>query len=375
VLRSLRPFLAVLVVVLLAAACGGDDSSGEAAADTTTATDDTTTETTVATDVEWEQHVPGGDCQCADGSEFSFWSRDTNPDKVVLFFMGGGACFSPETCSFTDGTYTVTAEGFTSEGPQTGIFDFDNPDNPFRDYSFVFVPYCTGDVHIGNAVHDYGDGLVVNHVGYVNATAGMDYVVENYPDASEVFVTGSSAGGVPSPMFGGLIADELPDANVTVLSDASGAYPDNPPVNEAIGTTLWGAFDNVPDWPENEGLTPRDWSIPGLFVQTGLHNPEVRLARYDAAYDDVQQQFSVLSGIADGDLLDLIQANEAQIEDAGVPVSSYIAPGTVHTILGDDALYDLEVEGTSFLDWLTTYAGGEDVDDVVCTDCENPADA
>ena len=25
----------------------------------------------------------------------------------------------------------------------------------------VFVPYCTGDVHIGNATTDYGDGVVV----------------------------------------------------------------------------------------------------------------------------------------------------------------------------------------------------------------------
>ena len=66
-------------------------------------------------------------------------------------------------------------------------------------------------------------------------------------------------------MFGGLVADELPDAQVSVLSDASGGYPDNPLVNAAIGA-LWGAFDNVPDWPVNEDLTPEDWSIPGLFV-------------------------------------------------------------------------------------------------------------
>lgn len=368
-LGSPRLLAAALTVVLLAAACGGDDSSGDAAAGTTASEDSTP----VSTDAEWEQHVPGGDCQCADGSEFSFWSRTTNPDKVVLFFMGGGACFSPETCSFTDGTYTVQAGGSPGD-TATGIFDFDNPDNPFRDYSFVFVPYCTGDIHIGNAVHDYGDGLTVNHVGFVNATAGLDYVVENFPDASEVFVTGSSAGGVPAPLFGGLVSDELPDANVTVLADASGAYPDNPPVNEAIGT-IWGTFENVPDWPENEGLEPSDWSIPGLFVQAGLHDPDIRFARYDSAYDEVQEQFSSLAGLEDGDLKTIIENNEDGIEAAGVPVASYISPGTVHTILGDDALYTLEVEGISFLDWLTDYAGGDEVGDVVCVDCENPADA
>jgi len=382
VTRFLRPLVALVVLVLLAAACGGDDSSGDAAAsDTnapsdTTATDDgsSTDYAAVAADAAWEEHVPGGDCQCADGSEFSFWSRAGDPDKVVLFFQGGGACFSPETCSFTDGTYTVQASGAQVTSGSAGVFDAANEANPFRDYSFVFVPYCTGDIHLGNAAHDYGDGLTVNHVGFLNASSGLDYVVENFPDASEVFVTGSSAGGVPTPLFAGLASDALPDAEITALSDASGAYPDNPAVNAAIGG-LWGTFGNVPDWPENEGLTPEDWSVPGLFVQAGLHAPDIRFARYDTAYDEVQQEFSSLAGIGGDDLLTTIQGNEAQIEEAGVPIHSYIPPGTVHTILGDDAMYSLEVDGVPFIGWLTDYVAGDDVEDVVCTDCENPADA
>ncbi|HEY5696579.1 MAG TPA: pectin acetylesterase-family hydrolase [Acidimicrobiales bacterium] len=377
--RSLRPLLlAVMALVLLAAACGGDDSSGEAAADTTAATDDTAAEGTdyaaVAADAEWEEHVPGGDCQCADGSEFSFWSREGDPEKVVLFFQGGGACFTAEMCSFTDGTYTVQADGSQVTSGSAGVFDAVNEANPFRDYSFVFVPYCTGDIHLGDAVHDYGDGLTVNHVGYVNASAGLDYVVENFPDASEVFVTGSSAGGVPSPMFAGLASDALPDADIASLSDASGAYPSSPAINAAIGS-LWGTFANVPDWPENEGLTPEDWGVPTLFVQAGLHDPDIRFARYDAAYDEVQQEFSDAAGFAGDDLKTTIEDNEAQIEADGVPVASYISPGTVHTILGDNAMYDLEVEGVPFIDWLTDFVAGDGVGDVVCVDCQNPADA
>jgi hypothetical protein len=58
-----------------------------------------------------------------------------------------------------------------------------------------------------------------------------------------------------------------------------------------------------------------------------------------------------------------------------VPVASYISPGTVHTILGDDLMYTLEVDGVPFIDWLTAFAAGDEVDDVACTACENPADA
>ena len=53
-----------------------------------------------------------------------------------------------------------------------GIFDFGNARNPLADYSFVFAPYCTGDVHLGNATHVYGPQLTVQHKGSVNATAG-----------------------------------------------------------------------------------------------------------------------------------------------------------------------------------------------------------
>ena len=49
----------------------------------------------------WDKVVPGGDCECADGSEFAFWERRANPTKVVLFLDGGGGCYDAETCAFT----------------------------------------------------------------------------------------------------------------------------------------------------------------------------------------------------------------------------------------------------------------------------------
>ena len=64
-------------------------------------------------------------------------------------------------------------------------------------------------------------------------------------------------------IFGGLASDEYPEADITVLADASGVYADNPPVNEAIGS-LWGTFNNIPDWPELEGLERKDFWDPAM---------------------------------------------------------------------------------------------------------------
>ncbi len=375
-LRSNRSRLIapVVVAILLAAACGDDD--GSAADGDTSPADVTTTEPEGGSDgpagtdrpaAEWEVHGTGPDCLCADGSDFVFFSREASPDKVLLYYQGGGACFTEDMCSFEDGTYkpTTGAEDTPSDG--TGIFDFERPDNPFADHSVIFVPYCTGDVHIGDATTSYGD-LTVEHNGFVNASHGLDFLVETYPDAAEVFVTGSSAGGVPAPLFGALAADALPDASVAVLADASGGYPSNPPTNAAIGG-LWGTAANIPDWPELDGLAAEDWGIPDLFLYAGTHAPEVRMARYDNAFDEVQREFSAMAGVGEAGLPAVLEQNEALVEDGGVDLSVYIAPGDDHTILGDDQLYDLEVEGVGFLDWLAGFAAGADPGDVRCVEC------
>ena len=109
---------------------------------------------TVATDSAWEKVVPGGDCACADGSEFNFWVREADPTKVVLFLEGGGACFDATTCAFTaeeTTTYDWNISPDDEPALMGGIFNLDREENPFADYSFVYVPYCTGDVHLGNS--------------------------------------------------------------------------------------------------------------------------------------------------------------------------------------------------------------------------------
>ena len=72
--------------------CGSDDEGDAAGAGSSTSADAS------AGAGGWEEVVPGGDCQCSDGSAFSFWVREADPAKVVVFLQGGGACFSAETC-------------------------------------------------------------------------------------------------------------------------------------------------------------------------------------------------------------------------------------------------------------------------------------
>ena len=317
----------------------------------------------------WEQVAGGEDCKCADGSDYNYWVRPADPEKVVFYLEGGGACFSADTCAFDSGTYSVTTDESDNPTGAGGIFDFSNPENPLANSSFVAAPYCTGDVHIGNNTQNYSDTLTVYHNGFANASAALAELRERFPDAKEIVVAGSSAGAVAAPLFGGLVGDLYPDAKISAIADAAGAYPSNPLINSTIGN-LWGSFSILPDWPVNADLVAEDWGVPEMIIQSGRHNPHIRFARFDNAFDATQLTFAALAGFDATNMDELIKENERKIEAAGVPVSNYLAPGTDHTILGRNEMYALEVSELPFIDWITTFLSTDNTDtDVACVEC------
>ncbi len=390
--------LGLCLSLLLVAACGGSDGDASPASapatDAVVASDAPSTEPAVteppvtepagtdpavteppvtepAAVSPWVEIVPDDpDCACSDGSEFSFFERPGDPAKVMFYFEGGGACFNLATCDPNgDPTYTTdisqTVDGLAERG---GLFDADNPENPLADHSIVYVPYCTGDVHLGNATAEYSPEVVIEHRGAANANAAISYLVEQYPDAEQVLVTGASAGSVPTPLVAGLVSDELPEAEIITLGDSSGAYPDVPSVNELIGS-LWGTGNAIPEWPVNDGIALADWSFPGLYVQAGQHAPDITFARFDYAFDEVQATFAALAGVGADQVVEQIDATEAQVEAGGVPLAVFVAPGSEHTIIGGDEVYEMEVEGVRLIDWITELVGGGVPADVHCVEC------
>ena len=64
--------------------------------------------------------------------------------KVILEFQGGGACWDDVTCSVADAVFSADIEDTRSAVGlyRQGIYDHDNPDNPFKGWTHVMVPYC-----------------------------------------------------------------------------------------------------------------------------------------------------------------------------------------------------------------------------------------
>lgn len=161
----------------------------------------------------WTKHTfdpDGGNGPiCIAGTPFSVFTRAGNPSKVLIFEQGGGACWQDfYNCN-------VLSEAQEPPTDRVGIWDFDSPDNPFADYSIVYMPYCDGSVFTGdNDVFDPAFGAEIGvpaavvrfHRGLRNQTAGMDVAKAIFPNANRITVAGSSAGGVGVAGFAPFLA-------------------------------------------------------------------------------------------------------------------------------------------------------------------------
>ena len=357
--------------LLALASCGGDDSASST--DTAvTSTEAPVVETTAPelTDAPvvaptWETVDAPSDCMCADGSAFHFYLREASPTKVLFYLEGGGACFSGDMCKPGSGTYSETISPISKLEDSPGIFDFDNPENPFADYSVVYVPYCTGDVHAGNITKDYGNGVVTQHKGFVNASNALDTMIKRFPNTTQLVVAGSSAGSFPTPVFAGMAGDQLPNADLKVFADSSGAVPD------AMGFVIgnWGTLETLPDWPEIEGLTVDQFTPAYTFIKAAEHNPKIRFARHDFAFDSVLSSFARMAGLSPDDLVSVMRTNESKVEATGVNVANWISPGDDHTIAVRDEFYTEEMNGVRFVDWFTAFMNDSPEADNYCVDC------
>jgi hypothetical protein len=354
----------VVAVAATGAACGSGEQTDTPPSK---ATSEAPAAPTTVAERGWKRVFPGGDCQCSDGSRFNFWVRQADPKKVVLFLESGGGCFSARTCARDSGLYVPAVSSEENPADDGGIFDFSDSRNPFADYSFVYVPYCTADVHLGNVTRTYAPGITIHHKGFVNGSAALSHLTKAFADATDVVVTGESAGSVAAPIYAALVSDRLPKARITVLADGSGSYPDVPHANHVL--PVWGLAKSLPAWSENPGRPGARWTFPGLVIQSAHHDPKIVFARHDYAHDAQQARWYPILNIPMKNLLTLIDRNERQIESAGVNLLSYTAPGSEHTLLSDGPFYAEEVGGQRFVDWVRRLVERKPVQDVHCTKC------
>ncbi len=169
---------------------------------------------------------------CRDGSTTGFGVR-LNPasDKLVIYFQGGGACFNSATCGSNPAYFNATSFALAVfAGGEQGIFNSTDAANPFRDWNAVFIPYCTGDVHAGNAsgVNVPGSGSPTNQqfVGYRNVGHYLKRIIPTFPNVTKVLLTGASAGGFGSMLNYHRVAQAFCPRPVSLVNDSGPVFQD-----------------------------------------------------------------------------------------------------------------------------------------------------
>jgi len=267
-------------------------------------------------DKECIRELPG--LLCADGtpSYYTVIPR-RNAENVLIFLYGGGACWDWSTCS---GGLALT---LTRRLPHTdwnfgeGIFNQRDLKNPFRDFTVVTVPYCTGDVFIGDSKINYGDDLfpyILEHRGYNNAFLTIQAASSLFSDAKQVVLMGTSAGGIGAFTHMRNLNQFFPRSEKFVISDAG--TPFQPPfVSESTYRKVlenWNAYKGFPVDNLNRPLP----NFGAVLEYNRKTFPQIKFGLIHSYSDYVMSGFSYGLGAPDFSLAvrdTLIQAANEQI--------------------------------------------------------------
>lgn len=326
----------------------------------------------------WNEIKPGGETICSRGSEYAFWVKPGKTNKVIVDFIGGGACWNALTCGFADSIFEDSVEAVRGRvnDVQHGFYDHDNPENPFADWYHVIVPYCTGDIHWGNAVTTYNQGqaneITIHHKGATNARAVLDYVYGSFSRPEQVLVTGCSAGSYGAALWSSHVMEHYEESQVFQFGDSGAGIITNDFFTKSFPS--WNAVEAFPTFIPDLDPTKVDImtkALPDLYAGIANHFPKNWMSQYNTIHDE--NQLFYFQAMGGGDVTAWsaqMVASIDEIESRAPTFDSFIAPGEQHCILPYDNFYTVESNGVKLTSWLKERLGGKTVPSVRCQGAE-----
>jgi hypothetical protein len=290
----------------------------------------------------------------------------------MIFLQGGGACFDPFTC-LQNGAGFANVD--SQKGEQTaGIFDRSNAKNPVKDWNFIFIPYCTGDVHLGTK----DDGMVtsvdgVQHfVGRLNMKAFLNRIVPTFKNASEVLLTGVSAGGFGSAANSEYVQWAFGDVPVTMIDDSGPTMSDKyvPSCLQKEWRELWGFDDSILkdcgadcpnpddyefDYTKHVAANARKGQLAGLISST---NDMTITLFYGYGQNNCTGSF--FTPVSETDFTAGLLEFRALLKDIYPDYGTYYIQDTKHTWIADAGFYTTMTGSNKVLlvDWYADIVNG-----------------
>jgi Pectinacetylesterase len=307
----------------------------------------------------WQKVMPGGRTLCGRGGRFAFWARLASPDRLLVFFQGGGGCWDYRSCAPQTAMFDDRVDDQDDPALGAGVLDLSDLRNPFRAWSVLFVPSCTGDVYAGDATRTYragGRAVTVHHRGHVNATAALTWLFARVPRPRQVFVTGCSAGSVGSILHAPRIIRQYPNARVAQLGDSLGYLFSQP------GELPWNGHRLLPGWvPGVRAIRPGRFTMPRFYRAVAANYPAVTFSQVNFRADAVQLRFHQAEGEPPGTFQRALLGNLAEIRRGTPNFRSCLLVGNSHCALPSSAFYTLASGAVALRDWVAALADGRPV--------------
>jgi hypothetical protein len=247
-------------------------------------------------------------------------------------------------------------------------------ENPFKDHDWVYVPYCTGDAHLGSADVTYtssGTTFEVHHRGFANASSALDWLYTTYPEPESIAVVGCSAGTLGSFMHTPYIAQHYIDAGhadipIAQISDSGGFGP-----KETGGMMpVWNVRAGVPSWIDSlQELSNENLDLTAITIGVAEAYPNVMFGQFNSSYDYVLSQFYEMAQFPEEFNAVLMET----VVDLSVRLPNFrafVGWGDVHCLTPGKEFYHYMTNGVAFRDWAAALASGQPVENVICEDCE-----
>ncbi|DAZ97073.1 TPA: hypothetical protein N0F65_001257 [Lagenidium giganteum] len=300
---------------------------------------------------------------------FQFMPSVVKSSKLMIYFQAGGACIDDTTCDYNllcsmpQAIFSTVAKA--ADG---GIFNRTHEDNPFMDWNIVHVPYCTGDLHLGNDVRSMpespyaqflgkpsclGHNMTIHQVGYENAMAAFDWAKANFPSPSELILGGSSAGSMAAQLYSAHVAKtwetQAKKIPYAVLGDSYvGVFPD-----KSVATILkYYGMCNHTIFPEElrSECHQNNLTVSKVISHMVKHTQTETWLFVNSKQDMVQRLFYqiVHDGVAGYPFPNLISGDDffakAQemidtYKSLSSQVTSYVVEGLAHIFVADERLY------------------------------------
>jgi len=167
---------------------------------------------------------PASGPMCMRGDPFRMAVREGDPDNLLIFLQGGGACWS---------TFCLAIQKAPPGIPTLDVLDISRQSNPWRTWSVVYVPYCDGSLFAGDADHDdVKDGKTEHRYqrGLRNLSASLDIAKKRFAQPKHIALVGSSGGGFGTILATVLVRFIYPGADIAAVEDSGVGIgmPDDP---------------------------------------------------------------------------------------------------------------------------------------------------